>query len=284
MTHRTLSDGATTGGSHAKSPGNGDNGYLNTLFGVTGKIVAVTGGSRGIGRAIAEGFVRAGARVYICSRKADACDAAAAELSVWGECLSLPADLSTVDGCRSFADRLAELEPQLDVLINNAGALWAEPLADYAESGWDKVFDINVKGPFFLVQSLLPLLNASATKDDPARIITVGSITAFHVPPHDTYAYASSKAAVHHLARHLAKALAPLNITSNVIAPGLFLSRMQEATVAERGVDAVLERVPMRRFVSDAEMAGAAIYFASLAGAGVTGAVAAVDGGAGTTV
>lgn len=258
--------------------------YVSGLFGVAGKVVLVTGGSRGIGRAIAEGFVRSGARVYICGRDAAACNAAAAELSAHGSCTSVPADLSSIEGCRVLGDALHSQEGQLDVLVNNAGALWAQPIAEYTESGWDKVFDLNVKGPFFLVQSLLPLLLESASPEDPARIITIGSITAFHVPPHDTYAYSASKAAVHQLARHLAKTLAPVNVTSNVIAPGLFLSKMQEATVAKRGEDAVLERVPMHRFVSPQEMAGAAIYLASPAAAGVTGAVLAVDGGAGTTV
>jgi NAD(P)-dependent dehydrogenase (short-subunit alcohol dehydrogenase family) len=254
------------------------------LFDVSGKVVVVTGGSRGIGRSIAEGFVRADARVYVCGRKAEACDDTARELSRLGECHGIPADLGTVEGCRAFAKQLTSRESTLDVLVSNAGALWAESLASYPESGWDKVFDLNVKGSFFLVQALLPLLEAAASKDDPARIITVGSIDAFHVPAHETYAYTSSKAAVHQLSRHLAKALAPAHITSNVIAPGMFPSKMMQGTIESRGEDAVLERVPLKRFVSPSDMAGTAIFLASRAGSYVTGAVLPVDGGTATTL
>jgi NAD(P)-dependent dehydrogenase (short-subunit alcohol dehydrogenase family) len=257
---------------------------IGDLFNVSGKVVLVSGGSRGIGLSLAEGFVRAKARVYVSSRKADACEQTAQELSTIGECFSLPADLSTADGCRRLAAELAEREPHLDVLINNAGALWAQPLAQYAEAGWDKVFDLNVKGAFFLTQATLPLLKAAATPADPARVITIGSINGFHVPPHETYAYAASKAAVHHLSRLLAKALAGSHVTSNVIAPGMFASKMMEATITTRGEDAVLERVPLKRFVAPADMVGAAIFLASRAGSFVTGAILPVDGGTATTL
>ena len=257
---------------------------LRELFGVAGKVVLVTGGSRGIGLAIAEEFTKAGARVYISSRKADVCDSAAEELSQHGEAFSLPGDLGTVEGCRALADGISRREGKLHVLINNAGALWAASLADYPESGWDKVFDINVKGPFFLVQALTPLLKEAATPDDPARIINVGSIDGLHVPSHETYAYTSSKAALHHLSRHLAGHLAPFAITVNVIAPGMFRSKMMEVTVEREGEDAVLEAVPLKRFATPADMAGAAIYLASSAGSYITGVVLPVDGGTATTV
>ena len=260
------------------------NTIIQDLFGVAGKVVLVTGGSRGIGLAIAEGFVKAGARVYICSRKADACDLAAKALSESGECHSLPADLGTVEGCQSLADAIARRESRVDVVVNNAGAIWAETLADYPESGWDKVFDLNVKGSFFLVQALISLLKAAATSEDPARIINVGSIDAFHVPGHETYAYSSSKAAVHQLSRHLAAQLAPFSVTVNVIAPGLFKSKMLTGTLAQRGEEAVLAPIPLKRFVSPSDMAGAAIYLASRAGSYVTGAILPVDGGTATTL
>jgi NAD(P)-dependent dehydrogenase (short-subunit alcohol dehydrogenase family) len=254
------------------------------LFSVAGKIVLVTGGSRGIGLAIAEGFVKAGARVYICSRDSAACDAAAKELSAHGECHALAADLGSVDGCRTLADAIAERENKLDVLINNAGAIWAETLNDYPESGWDKVYDLNVKGSFFLVQALTSLLKKAASEEDPARIITVGSIDALHVPKHETYAYSSSKAAVHHLSRHLAAQLAPFGVTVNVIAPGMFKSKMLKGTLEQRGEEAVLAPVPMKRFARPSDMAGAAIYLASPAGSYLTGAVIPVDGGTATTL
>lgn len=254
------------------------------LFDVSGKVVVVTGGSRGIGFAIAEGFVKAGARVYICSRKADDCAKAAAELSAYGECHPFRADLGSVDGCRAFAAELAERESRVDVLVNNAGSIWVEKLADYPESGWDKVFNVNVKGPFFLVQALLPLLKAAASPQDPARVINIGSIDAFHVPDHETYAYSASKAAVHHLSRHLAAQLASHSITVNVIAPGRFRSKMLENAIEIEGADALLDPIPLKRFAEAPDMAGAAIYLASRAGAFVTGAVIPVDGGHATTL
>lgn len=257
---------------------------FNDLFAVTGKTVIVTGGSRGIGFGIAEGFVRAGARVYICSRKEADCTEAARELSAHGSCLALPANLGTVEGVRAFAAALARVESRVDVLVNNAGNLWVDDLADYPEDGWDKVFNLNVKAPFFLVQSLLPMLNAAATPSDPARIINIGSINAFHVPDHETYAYASSKAAVHQLSRHLARRLAAEHITVNVIAPGRYRSPMLESAIDVEGAEDLLAPIPLGRFAEGPDLAGAAIYLASRAGAFVTGAVLPVDGGHATTL
>ncbi|OHV64850.1 3-oxoacyl-ACP reductase [Pseudofrankia sp. BMG5.36] len=257
---------------------------LERLFGVQGKTVLVTGGSRGIGRAIAEGFVKAGARVYVCGRSAEASDLAAKELSGYGECHSIPAHLGSVAGCRSLAAGLSQRESKLDVLVNNAGSIWAESLADYPESGWDKVFDVNVKGPFFLVQALMPLIESAASPDEPARIINIGSIDAFHVPHHETYAYTSSKAATHQLSRHLAAQLASRHITVNVIAPGLFRSKMLAGTIETLGEEAVLASVPLKRFARPSDMAGAALFLASTAGSFVTGAIVPVDGGHATTL
>ena len=258
--------------------------YLQELFGVMGKSVIVTGASRGIGLAIAEGFVRAGAKTYICSRNAEACTVAASELSAYGHCVGIPANLGTVEGCHEFARAIASREKSINVLVNNAGAIWAETLTEHAENGWDKVFDLNVKGTFFLVQALLPLLVSVASPEDPARIINIGSIDGFHVPAHETYAYSSSKAALHHLTRHLAAQLAKKSITANVIAPGMFKSKMLDGTLATKGEGRMLEPVPLKRFVSPTDMAGAALYLASRAGSYVTGAVIPVDGGTATTL
>jgi NAD(P)-dependent dehydrogenase (short-subunit alcohol dehydrogenase family) len=257
---------------------------LDELFGVAGKSVLVTGGSRGIGKAIAEAFVKAGARVYVCSRDAQSCNETAAELSQYGSCAALACNVSSADDRRRLAEEFARREKKLDVLINNAGAIWAAPLADYPESGWDKVFDLNVKGSFFLIQALVPLLAASGTAAEPARIINVGSIDAFHIPAHETYAYTSSKAALHQLTRHLARQLASRHITANIIAPGLFPSKMLAASIERKGVDALVEPIPLKRLTGPSDMAGAAIYLASRAGSYVTGAVVPVDGGYATTV
>lgn len=254
------------------------------LFDVTGKVVVVTGGSRGIGLGIAEGFVRAGATVYICSRKVEDCEKVAAELSAHGECHAISANLGSAEGARDFAARLAERESRVDVLVNNAGNIWVEKLADYPESGWDKVFDLNVKGVFFLTQALMPLIEGSARSEDPARIINIGSIDAFHVPEHETYAYTSSKAAVHQLSKHLALKLAPSHITVNVIAPGRYRSQMLENAIELEGADEMLAPIPLKRFAEGADLAGAAIYLASRAGSFVTGVVLPVDGGHATTL
>jgi NAD(P)-dependent dehydrogenase (short-subunit alcohol dehydrogenase family) len=256
---------------------------IDDLFGVAGKVVIVTGGSRGIGFAIAEGFVRAGARVCITSRDAEACALAEKQLSELGECYAIPANVGTAEGRTSFADTFTRREERLDVLVNNAGTLWAAPLDQFPESGWDKAFDLNVKGTFFLTQSLLPLLRAAASPESPARVINVGSINGFQVPRVETYSYSASKAAVHHLTRHLASRLAADAITVNAIAPGVFKSKMLQNTIDTSGEASVLARVPLGRLAAPDDLAGAAIYLASAAGAYLTGVVLPVDGGAATT-
>jgi NAD(P)-dependent dehydrogenase (short-subunit alcohol dehydrogenase family) len=252
------------------------------LFSVAGKVALVTGGSRGIGLMIARGFVEGGARVYISSRKADVCDEVAAELSKSGECVSVPADLATEAACNALATTIAEREERLHVLVNNAGATWGAPIAEYPADAWDKVLDLNVKSPFFLTRAALPLLEAAATPDDPARVINIGSIDGVQVPMLETYAYSSSKAAVHQLTRHLARQLGRRNITVNAIAPGPFESKMMAETLRNFG-DTIAASSPLNRIGRPDDMAGAAIYLASRAGAYVTGAVIPVDGGIATT-
>ncbi len=250
---------------------------MSDLFSVRDKVVCVSGGSRGIGLMIARGFVAGGARVYISSRKADVCDEVATELSKVGTCASLPADLGTEAGCNTLAAALSEREQKLHVLVNNAGANWGAPLAEYPDSAWDKVLALNVKAIFHLTRACLPLLEAASTEGDPARVINVGSIDGIKAPLLETYAYSSSKAAVHHLSRHLAGKLAP-RITVNAIAPGPFESKMMAATL-ERFRDGIVASCPMGRIGEPDDMAGVAIYLASRAGAYVTGQVLAVDGG-----
>ncbi len=251
---------------------------MNKLFDVSGKVALVTGGSRGIGEMIAEGFVANGVKTYISARKAEACDATAARLASLGSCISLPADLSTRAGIEQLANAIAEREPKLDILVNNAGATWGAPIEEFPESGWDKVMDINVKGPFFLTQALLPLLEAAASERDPARIINVGSIDGLNVNRMPTYSYGASKAAVHHLTRTLSAHLAARHITANAIAPGPFPSKMMAHTLNTRG-DEIRAGVPLGRIGEPSDMAGTAIFLASRAGAYVSGAVIPVDGG-----
>ena len=253
---------------------------MNPLFDVSGKVVLVTGGSRGIGEMIARGFVAAGAKVYISSRKADACDLLAAELSKSGACVSLPADLSTEAECRRLAGEVASRESRLDVLVNNAGATWGAPMADYDEAAFERVLALNVKAVFHVTKFLRPLLEAAGSPESPARVINIGSIDGLHVPALETYAYSASKAAVHQLPRHLAKFMAP-DVTVNAIAPGPFESKMMRATLDAFG-DQIAASAPMKRIGRPSDMAGAAIFLASPAASYITGAVLPVDGGIST--
>jgi NAD(P)-dependent dehydrogenase (short-subunit alcohol dehydrogenase family) len=250
----------------------------DTLFTIRGKVTLVTGGSSGIGRMIAEAYVRAGARVYISSRKKDACDAVALELGKHGECHSIPADVATTAGRSHLVATLAKRETALHVLVNNAGTNWGAPVDTYPEDGFRKVTALNTEAVFFLSQALLPLLTAAGTAEDPARIINIGSIDGISVPSVDNFAYSASKAAVHHLTRVLAVKLGPRHITVNAVAPGPFESRMTE-WLLDNMRDAIVERCPLGRIGAPPDMAGIAIFLASPAAAYVTGAVIPVDGG-----
>jgi len=253
---------------------------MTDLFSIEGKVALVTGGSRGIGLMIASGFVDAGAKVYISSRKAQVCDEMAAELSKRGECISLPADLSTEDGCRGLAAELATREARLDILVNNAGATWGAPLETFDEAAWERVLALNVKGVFHTTKFLLPLLEAAGTAERPARVINIGSIDGLRTPAMETYSYSASKAAVHMLTRHLAKRLAPA-VTVNAIAPGPFESKMKASTLEAFG-EQIAQSTPLRRIGRPDDMAGTAIFLSSRAGAYLTGAVIPVDGGIST--
>ena len=254
---------------------------MKDLFSIEGKTALVTGGSQGIGLMIARGYVEAGAKVYICSRKKDVCDRVAAELSALGTCISLPANLSTEAGAKTLAQEVARHESALHILVNNAGANWGAPLAEYPDSAWDKVLALNLKAPFFLIRELLGLLEKGVRPGDPARVINIGSIDGLHVPRLETYAYSASKAGVHHMTRVLAVALAPQGITVNAVAPGPFQSKMMAETL-ERFSDVIVAGCPLGRIGEPDDMAGVAIYLASRAGAYLTGAVIPVDGGIST--
>ena len=250
---------------------------MKDLFSLEGRTAVVTGGSRGIGRMIAEGFLEQGAKVYITARKAPACDQAAEEMSSIGTCVSIPHDLSTVAGCESFAQEYSRRESTLDILVNNAGAAWGAEFTEYPESGWDKTMDINVKGLFFLTQKLHPVLKKAASFERPGKVINIASIDGIKINAWETYAYQASKAAVIHLTRRLAMRLIKDNICVSGIAPGAFASEMNQP--AKAAGDRVAELLPAKRIGRPEDMAGTAVFLSSRAGDYVVGDTIAVDGG-----
>jgi NAD(P)-dependent dehydrogenase (short-subunit alcohol dehydrogenase family) len=253
------------------------------LFEVAGKVAVVTGGSRGIGAMIAAGLVSAGCRVYISARKADACDAKAAELAAFGECVSVPLDLAAPGGVGDLVAEVSRHEDRLHILVNNAGATWGAPLEEYPLAAFDKVWNINVKALFALTVACLPLLRAAASADDPARVINIGSVDGLGVPAMESYAYSTTKAGVHMLTRHLASRLAAESITVNAIAPGPFDSKMMAFALDDPQTRAAIAAgVPLGRIGEPDDMAGAAIFLASRAGRYLTGTVIPVDGGLST--
>lgn len=255
---------------------------IDSLFGLEGKVAIVTGGGRGIGLMAARGLLQAGARVIIASRKTDAVMAAVKELEPLGEITGITADLSSEEGCRAFAAEVTAREERLDILVNNSGATWGAPLEDFPAAAWDRVFDVNVKAPFFLTQAFLPLLEESGTQDDPARIINIGSIDAIHTPQHEAYSYGPSKAAVHQLTRVLAAKLGAKWITVNAIAPGPFESKMMASRLAEAG-DEIAAQSRLNRIGRPDDIAGGVVFLASRAGSYLTGAIIPIDGGIATT-
>jgi len=250
---------------------------MKDLFSLEGRVALVTGGSRGIGKMIAQGFLEFGAKVYITARKAPACDQAAEELSALGACVSLPHDISTVEGCKALADEIQKHEPALDILVNNAGAAWGAPFEEYPEAGWDKTMDLNVKSVFFLTQRLHGALKSAAREQRPAKVINIASIDGIKINAWETYAYQASKAAAIQLTRRVAARLIHDNICVSAIAPGAFASNMNKA--ARDAGDAVAKIVPARRIGRTEDMAGAAIFLASKAGDYVIGETVVVDGG-----
>lgn len=254
---------------------------IESLFSMQDKICVVTGGSRGLGAFMAQGFLEAGAkRVYITARKAEACITAAKELSQYGECIAIPSDIATSAGLQTLVTELMSREQHIDVLVNNAGTGWGAPFGQFPEKGWDKTMDINAKSPFFLTQALAPLLKKNATANNTSSIINIGSIAGIVGNALDNFSYAISKTAIHQLTRVLSTELASDHIRVNAIAPGRFYSKMTEFLSNDQAAfDAELQSIPMRRWGEASDIAGVAIMLSSKAGAFITGQIIPVDGG-----
>ncbi|MBU0992605.1 MAG: SDR family oxidoreductase [Proteobacteria bacterium] len=254
---------------------------LEELFSLKGKVALVTGGSRGIGKMITQGFLSAGASVYITARKKEACDQTAEELKTLGVCISLPADIGTAEGRKDLLNQFMDKEDNLHILVNNAGTNWGESFASYPDEAFQKVLNLNVTSLFAMTRDFSALLEKGASQDDPSRVINIGSMDGLHIPTVShtgTFAYTSSKAAVHHLTRDLAIQLASRHITVNAVAPGFFPSKMTDY-VFEKHKSDIEANCPLKRVGKAEEMAGVAVYLCSRAGAYTNGAVIPVDGG-----
>lgn len=257
------------------------------LFSVRGLTAVVTGGSRGIGAMIARGLVLDGADVIITSRKADQCRATAQALNAdaeaaggTGRCTFVAADLATAEGIGHLVTRVCDHSEILDLLVNNAGMTWGAPLEEFPLDGWTQVLNLNLVSPFGVTVGLLPLLRKAARPGAPARIINIGSTLGVVVPEWENYSYAASKAGLHMLTRHLAKRLAPDNITVNAVAPGPFptdlLARLKDDPAAE---EVLLGHVPLGRYGQPDDIEGTVRFLASRAGGYLTGVVLPLDGG-----
>lgn len=256
---------------------------IETLFGLTGKTALITGGATGIGRMAAEAMVRAGARVLLASRKGDACEAVAAQLNALGAsgtAEGFAGDVGSEAGVDALVAEVKARTETLDILMNNAGVTWGAPMGQFPFAAWDKVMSVNVAGVFDLTQKLLPMLAASGSVDDPARVINVGSVMGEREMGDGAYSYSASKAAVMHLTKILGKELAGHAITVNALAPGPFVSRMTAfATGSEDQREKVGADVPLRRVGRDEDIAGCVLFLAGRGGAYVTGGVIPVSGG-----
>jgi len=251
-----------------------------TLFDVKDKVVLVTGGAKGIGRMISEGFVANGAKVYISSRDVKACDQAVKELNALGKgtAHAIPADFYKLEDCKKMVDELKKRESKLHILVNNSGSNWGAPYDEFPDAAWTRVLTLNLTRVFSITQLVTPLLEAAATPGNPARIINIGSVDGIRVPSLETFSYSASKAGLHQLSRVLANHLGKRNITSNALACGPFESKMMAATL-KNFKDEIVAGIPLGRIGSPQDVAGACLFLSSAAGSFVNGAIIALDGG-----
>lgn len=250
------------------------------LFDVRGKVALVSGGAQGLGRMIAEGFVSAGIRTYITSRKLEVAEAAAGDLRRHGECIALAADVALPETAGNLARRIGSTEGGLHILVNNAGRTWGAPLETFPDRAWPSVMTVNVQAPFTLVRELLPLLCAAARPTDPARVLNIGSLAGTTAERLSAYSYSASKAALHHLTRLLATELAERHIVVNTVIPGYFPTQMTaHIRDHEQELRNLTARIPLGRLGTATDIAGACLFLVSSASAYLTGSELIVDGG-----
>ncbi len=257
------------------------NEYTASIFSLEGKTALVTGGATGIGYMITHALVSAGAKVYIASRKLEACEKAAESFADFpGSCVPYGADLSSEDGVVSLAKFITDNESSLDILVNNSGRSWGAAMSQFPWQAWQDIMTLNVTAPFTLIRELTPLLSASGSANDPSRVINIGSVMGMEPHGFPAYSYSASKAAIHHVTRFLSNELAAKHITVNAIAPGPFPSGMTAFCAEdEKLTSAVVRGVPLGRMGRPEDFAGLILCLCGISGAYMTGAIIPLDGG-----
>lgn len=247
-------------------------------FSLAGRSALVTGGTSGIGEMMARGLLLGGARVFIVGRNPDTCAIKAGELSEHGDCGWIAADLADPGSIDALAAQTTEKAPDLGIVVNNAGITARAPFGEFPLENWNAVLGVNLVAPFMLVQALHPLLKVNATAERPSQVINTGSVAGLTAASPDSYAYGSSKAALHHLTRILARKLAPEHIHVNTVAAGMFPSKMTEWVIGDESMSSrALSAIPTGRFGTADDIAAISIAIAS--NRYMTGAVIPFDGG-----
>jgi NAD(P)-dependent dehydrogenase (short-subunit alcohol dehydrogenase family) len=251
---------------------------VDDLFRLTGRVAVITGGARGVGRVAAETFLEQGAEVVVTSRDAERAAAAERELSALGKAHALVADLGSAAGVAALAEEVLGRFPVVHVLVNNAGMTWGAPFESYPADAFSRVLQLDAVAPFQLVQALLPALCAAGTPDDPARVISIGSIDGHSAGPFQNFGYAAAKAALHHLTAVLARELGSRHVAVNCLALGPVLTRLTAALLAAEG-DRLVRNNPLGRLGKPEDIRAPLLMLAAPGGAYLTGAVIPVDGG-----